>query len=283
MAKIEVVDRKQLSYDPQNANRGTKRGREMVRESLKRHGAGRSLLLDKNGTVIAGNKTLEGAEGVLPDEVIVVKTDGTQLIAIQRTDVEGDEAVLMALADNRSSQVGLDWDPVIMSQLSARNLDMSHMFGREELARIMMPVLSRGAGDPGCLVQERRTELLQKYPVETSDIWTVGENIVGCGDCTDEEFLKTVTGGRHIPFVFTSPPYAEQRKQQYGGVPADEYPAWWGLVQNSVRQVLSHDASFFLNIKPHTDEFTRRKILSATVTLGTNYPQVWQEILAEES
>lgn len=34
-----------------------------------------------------------------------------------------------------------------------------------------------------------------------------------------------------------------------------------------------------VNIKPPTSDVTRRKILSATVTLGTNYPQVWQEIL----
>ncbi|MEE9198921.1 MAG: hypothetical protein V3U26_03895 [Dehalococcoidia bacterium] len=38
-----------------------------------------------------------------------------------------------------------------------------------------------------------------------------------------------------------------------------------------------------INIKYHTEGLNRRKVLSATVTLGTNYPQVWQETLQDVS
>ena len=50
-----------LTPDSRNANKGTARGRKLVRESLKRYGAGRSILLDKNGAIIAGTKTAEAA------------------------------------------------------------------------------------------------------------------------------------------------------------------------------------------------------------------------------
>ena len=46
-----------LTPDPQNANKGTERGRGMIEDSLRRLGAGRSILVDKHNRVIAGNKT----------------------------------------------------------------------------------------------------------------------------------------------------------------------------------------------------------------------------------
>ncbi len=50
-----------LVPDPDNANRGTERGAALLEHSLRQYGAGRSILADKNGVVIAGNKTLEQA------------------------------------------------------------------------------------------------------------------------------------------------------------------------------------------------------------------------------
>lgn len=53
-----------LKLDPHNANRGTDRGRRAVADSLAECGAGRSILVDRDGTVIAGNKTLEAAQAL---------------------------------------------------------------------------------------------------------------------------------------------------------------------------------------------------------------------------
>jgi len=45
-----------LQHDPHNANRGTPRGRKTLATSLQQFGAGRSILVDKDGIIIAGNK-----------------------------------------------------------------------------------------------------------------------------------------------------------------------------------------------------------------------------------
>ena len=50
-----------LTQDAHNANRGTVRGAKAIAASLKDYGAGRSILLDRNGVIIAGNKTAENA------------------------------------------------------------------------------------------------------------------------------------------------------------------------------------------------------------------------------
>jgi hypothetical protein len=53
-----------LQPDAKNANKGTPRGNQMIEDSLREYGAGRSILLDKHGRIIAGNKTT-GKKAVL--------------------------------------------------------------------------------------------------------------------------------------------------------------------------------------------------------------------------
>ena len=106
---IETIE--DLRPDPENANLGTERGLRMLDDSLQEDGAGRSILVDRDGVTIAGAKTLERAADIgLP--IRVVKTDGTELVVVQRTDLdldgEGEEQVRarrMAYRDNRSSEV----------------------------------------------------------------------------------------------------------------------------------------------------------------------------------
>jgi len=50
----------ELQLDAKNANKSTKRGAKLVMNSLSRFGAGRSILIDRNGRVIAGNQTVTG-------------------------------------------------------------------------------------------------------------------------------------------------------------------------------------------------------------------------------
>jgi hypothetical protein len=45
-----------------------------------------------------------------------------------------------------------------------------------------------------------------------------------CGDC--EQILKELPNDS-VDLIFTSPPYADQRKHTYGGVRPDEYVAWF--------------------------------------------------------
>ena len=76
-----------LTADPHNANRGTDRGRDALARSLREYGAGRAVLIDRRGRVIAGNKTVEQARALnLP--LRVVHTDGSFLIAVQRNDLD---------------------------------------------------------------------------------------------------------------------------------------------------------------------------------------------------
>jgi len=50
---MKIADRR---ADYKNANRGTARGREAVAKSLQKYGVGRSVLIDRDGRIMGGNK-----------------------------------------------------------------------------------------------------------------------------------------------------------------------------------------------------------------------------------
>lgn len=134
---MKVAD---LVQDKRNANRGTKRGREAVVESLKRYRAGRSLLVDRNDVVIAGNKTAAGALAAGITDAIVVETDGTKLVVVKRTDLDinDSDAQALAIADNRVAEVGLEWDKEKLADLcGSGDLELKPFFTDEELADAM--------------------------------------------------------------------------------------------------------------------------------------------------
>lgn len=137
---------KDLSPDKANANRGTQRGRGMVEYSLGRYGAGRSIVVDKDGNVIAGNKTLEAAEELgLP--IKVVQTDGKELIVHQRTDLdlyEDPAARQLAYADNRTAEVGIEWDAEQVARDVADGVEVDLFFHADELEEIVAALADGG-------------------------------------------------------------------------------------------------------------------------------------------
>lgn len=80
---------------------------------------------------------------------------------------------------------------------------------------------------------------------------------VMCGDSREPGDLARLIAGEQAQGVFTSPPYAQQREEQYGGIPAAEYVAWWEALQANVKAHLRPDGSFFVNIKPHCEQGER--------------------------
>ena len=101
-----------LTPDGENFNKHTELGQKLLEESLRKFGAGRSILVDKDGNIISGNSTTETAAAIGMEDVIVVPTDGNKLVVVQRTDLSLDspEGRELALADNMTALKGIDID-----------------------------------------------------------------------------------------------------------------------------------------------------------------------------
>ena len=71
-----------------------------------------------------------------------------------------------------------------------------------------------------------------------------------------EEELKKLPDDS-VDLIITSPPYADRRKNTYGGISEDKYVEWFKPIAIEVKRVLKPTGSFFLNIKPHTNKGER--------------------------
>lgn len=67
------------------------------------------------------------------------------------------------------------------------------------------------------------------------------------GDCLD--VLDNQIPAESVDLVFTSPPYADQRKNNYGGIHPNDYVDWFLPRAEKIKLVLKPSGSFVLNIK----------------------------------
>lgn len=118
--KVKQTKIDELIPDDKNFNKGTEYGNSLIEKSLRKFGAGRSVLIDKNNRIIAGNKTIENASAIGLDDVIVVETDGKKIVAVKRTDIDLDskEGRELALADNQTSAVNFSIDEDVLKDVS---------------------------------------------------------------------------------------------------------------------------------------------------------------------
>lgn len=93
-----------IKYDRKNYRKHSERNKNLIKRSLSECGAGRSILLDKNNEIIAGNGIFEQAEA-LNIPVKIIETNGNELVAVKRTDLdyEDEKRRQLAVLDNATS------------------------------------------------------------------------------------------------------------------------------------------------------------------------------------
>lgn len=200
------TDDTQLSPDLLNANRGTERGQRALDRSLREYGPGRSLLIDRHGTIIAGNKTYERAKE-LDIPVQIVKSNGTTLIAVQREDLDlstDPRARALAVADNRVGELDLNWDPEMLKRYEADGLNLKPFFADEEFEQLLGEGRYQGKTDENAAIAPGPTE------IRRGDLFELGAHRVLCGDATDADDVKRLLGGVIPLLLVTDPPYGVQ-------------------------------------------------------------------------
>lgn len=131
-----------LTPDASNANHGSDRGRDLLRESIEQCGMGRGIFVDKHGVVIGGNKTLEVAREMgIP--IRVVQTHGHELVVVRRTDldlIEQPRARQMSYYDNRVQELDMKWSPQQVQADMLAGIDVTSSFFPEEVDRLIASI-----------------------------------------------------------------------------------------------------------------------------------------------
>lgn len=112
-----MSDISELKFDDKNFNKHTEYGMSLLEKSLRENGAGRSILIDKDNNIIAGNGIVEAAGSVGLEKVKIVETSGDEIIAVKRTDItlDSEKGRTMALADNATAAADLEWNEGILA------------------------------------------------------------------------------------------------------------------------------------------------------------------------
>jgi DNA modification methylase len=199
MDELQIGD---LQQDPQNARKHGKRNLKAIEDSFKAVGAARSVVLDENNVLLAGNASAKGAAAAGISKVLVVDTDGDTLVAVRRTGLTTEQKSLLALYDNRAAELADGWDVDVLRKLESQGVALDGMWTADELAAMFgVDHAAQGQTDPDAVPAERPTD------IKPGDVFELGRHRIVCGDSTKADDVARVLDGSHIDLVVTSPPY----------------------------------------------------------------------------
>lgn len=119
MAKEGQIKVKDLKPDSRNANKHSDKGMEMLKDGIIKNGLGRSILISDDNEIIAGNGVTESAKKIGIENLKIIETDGSELIAIKRTDIKSGtkEFYEMALSDNIIAKENIIMDAEVVNAI----------------------------------------------------------------------------------------------------------------------------------------------------------------------
>lgn len=127
----------QLIPDPKNARRHNPRNIGMLEDALHEVGAARSIVIDEDNVILAGNGVVEAAAQAGIERVQVVEADGETIIAVRRTGLTPAQKTRLALFDNRVAELA-SWDTAVLAELiEADAKAVDGMFSEQEMAALM--------------------------------------------------------------------------------------------------------------------------------------------------
>jgi DNA modification methylase len=190
-----------LVPDPENARVHGERNLGQIVHSVQEVGLARSIVIDENNMILAGNGVTEAAGLAGLENVQVVDADGSTIIAVRRSGLTVDQKKRLSLWDNRSGELAV-WD---VDQLKLE-FDLGHldgMFNQSELERLGV-VERKPVPEPGLDLAD---ELQAKWQVQPGQLWSCGAHLIICGDSTDATVYDRLLGAERPVITFTDPPY----------------------------------------------------------------------------
>jgi site-specific DNA-methyltransferase (adenine-specific) len=234
--------------DPDNLRLHSARSIEGVRGSLAKFTQRKNVVVNRRtGVIEAGNGTLDA-----------LLANGREWVAVAWVDDDPVTAAAYAIADNRTAELS-EWDaPNLRLKIEALDgfevpgVDLDWLDG---LGTGPEPPEPEPAPDVEPIAPPAKPRS------ESGQVYQLGQHRLICGDCRDPDSWQALIGAEKVNVVFTSPPYASQRKYDessgFRPVKPEDYVEWWTPIQEHVARHLAADGSFFVNIKEHCEDGQR--------------------------
>jgi DNA modification methylase len=194
--KVPISSLKPLEGNPRKGDV------KAVARSLKRFGQRKPIVVDSEGTVLAGNHTLAAA----------LELGWTEIAAVAFAD---DPATgrAFALADNRTAELG-SYDAQALAAMVAEvhaadpSLLMEASFEESEVSALLASLNGHGESED---VPERPTE----PETRLGDLYLLGAHRLLCGDATDADAVEKLLAGTVPNLMVTDPPYGVEYRAQW--------------------------------------------------------------------
>ena len=135
----DVVPLDALTLDPHNRRKHGARNLSAIRDSLSRIGPARSIVVDQDLNVLAGNGTVQAAGETGITHVRIVPVDRDTLLAAMVPNLTEDDARYLGLADNRTAELA-EWDVEQLLQDVEAGVDLTPFWSVPELDHLLARV-----------------------------------------------------------------------------------------------------------------------------------------------
>jgi hypothetical protein len=133
---VTAAHLRDLATDPKNRREHNQRNVGMIADALQQVGAARSIVIDEDGVVLAGNATIAAAAEVGIEQVRIIEASGHELIAVRRRGLTAEQKRALALADNRAAELAT-WNLDQLRADAEQGLDLSAFWSNTELADLL--------------------------------------------------------------------------------------------------------------------------------------------------
>jgi DNA modification methylase len=167
-----------------------------VARSIREFGFKVPVLVDKDGTLIAGHTRIRAARREGLTEVPVIRAD----------DLTPEQVRAFRVADNMLHELAT-WDnellSIELSELQSAEFDLGVIgFDGDELAKLLGTELTEGLCDADD-VPAPPDEAITK----PGDLWVLGDHRLLCGDSTNADDIARLLDGEKAALCATDPPY----------------------------------------------------------------------------
>lgn len=109
----------------------------------------------------------------------------------------------LAIADNRTSEIDLDWNPEVLASL---DLDLKQFWNENELNALLKGFRSSDLSAPEPKI-DQAAELQKKWKTRRGQIWQIGHHRLMCGNSASASDVAALMDGKVAKLCATDPPY----------------------------------------------------------------------------
>lgn len=200
---------KDLVPDPANRRKHNPRNLGMVVDALNHVGAARSIVIDEDNIILAGNGVTEAAAEAGITKLRVIEAAGDELIAVRRSGLTEEQKRALAIYDNRTAELAA-WDYNQLKADKDAGLSLQPFWTPDEEAALLSRIEPMaGLTDADDAPEIRATGIV------AGDLFELGAHRLLCGDSTAQADVARLLGNDKPFLMVTDPPYGVEYSPEW--------------------------------------------------------------------